>query len=130
VPNLPMCDPEQLGDPQRPPNLSTFENLMAAMDLELRGTQSTRESRKGKGRAPVSSKPLSDMSSLDGDASDEAELQGALKQDADSEDESMKPSEEYNLIKNFLQSYTAQDGLSGPVSNMVGRLNEGSSRDI
>ena len=108
---------------------------MAAMDLELQRAQSMKESRKGKARElePVSNKSLPDLSSSDEDASDdietrmEAELQHALKQDIDSE-ETMEPSEEYHLIKNFLQSYTAQDGLSGPVSNMVGRLNESSSR--
>lgn len=109
---------------------------MVAMDFELQKAQSTKESRKGKAKAPdpVSTTSLLDLGAMEMDASDdiearmETELQCALKQDVDSEDETMDPSQEYNLIKNFLKSYTAQNGLSGPVSNMVGRLNENSSK--
>jgi hypothetical protein len=29
---------------------------------------------------------------------------------------------DYNLIRNFLESFKSQAGLSGPVSNLAGRL--------
>ena len=53
----------------------------------------------------------------------DAELRAALaREDSDSEeDEPM----DYNLMKNFLESFKSQGGLSGPVSNLAGRLEPG-----
>ncbi|KAI6031978.1 SGT1 protein-domain-containing protein [Pisolithus microcarpus] len=53
----------------------------------------------------------------------DSELKPALEK-GDSEDEDETPLD-YNLIKNFLESFKSQAGLSGPVSNLAGRLMPG-----
>lgn len=102
---------------------------MEAMDSELKRLHqpeaaATRVSPiptadKGKGKDPVSPPGAS----LDIEAAMEAELQAALEK-GDSEDEDETPLD-YNLIKNFLESFKSQAGLSGPVSNLAGRLMPG-----
>jgi len=57
-----------------------------------------------------------------------AELKAALETGSDSEDDDATGGDakmDYTLIKNFLQSFKAQDGLAGPVSNLAGRLEGG-----
>ncbi|KAI6045073.1 SGT1 protein-domain-containing protein [Pisolithus marmoratus] len=116
--------------PNANPNLDSFEAVMEAMDSELKHLRQpevvlTRVSPpisaadKGKGKSPAS--PPS--ASLDIEAAMEAELQAALEQ-GDSEDED-ETSLDYNLIENFLESFKSQAGLSGPVSNLAGRLMSG-----
>lgn len=85
---------------------------------------------KGKGKAkepPMGTVPE------EGDTDDleeamAAELKAALEGGSDSEgDEDGEGTNiDYNLIKNFLQSFKAQEGLAGPVSNLAGRLQGGS----
>ncbi|KAF8328807.1 SGT1 protein-domain-containing protein [Cantharellus anzutake] len=132
VPNLPGPTSEIANGPH-PPDLHSFESLMTTMDSKLQQAQPARTSQKGKERAlpPFSSMSptFEDDESLDIEARMEAELLHAIEHDSDSEDENMEPNKEYDLIKNFLKSYAAQDGLSGPVSNLVGRLNESSSKE-
>jgi hypothetical protein len=55
----------------------------------------------------------------------DAELKAALEQDDDEEDLDAEGNIDYNLIKNFLESFKSQAGLSGPVSNLAGRLQPG-----
>lgn len=115
--------------PNANPNLDSFEAVMEAMDSELKRLHqpeaaATRVSPiptadKGKGKGPVSPPGAS----LDIEAAMEAELQAALEK-GDSEDEDETPLD-YNLIKNFLESFKSQAGLSGPVSNLAGRLMPG-----
>ena len=101
----------------RNPRLDSFETLMTAMDSELQ-------------RAKTKSSPAAAPSSLADEASSsdseddidalDAELKRALKggrEDLQSED-----SINYGMIKNFLESFKAQSGNAGPVSNMFGRL--------
>lgn len=101
----------------RNPRLDSFETLMTAMDSELQ-------------RAKTKSTPAAAPSSLADEASSsdseddidalDAELKRALKggrEDLQSED-----SINYGMIKNFLESFKAQSGSAGPVSNMFGRL--------
>ncbi|KAI6133287.1 SGT1 protein-domain-containing protein [Pisolithus croceorrhizus] len=112
--------------PNANPNLDSFEAVMEAMDSELKRLHqpeaaATRVSPisaadKGKGKGPVSSPDTS----LDIEAAMEAELHAALEK-GDSEDQDETPLD-YNLIKNFLESFKSQAGLSGPVSNLAGRL--------
>jgi hypothetical protein len=53
----------------------------------------------------------------------DAELKAALEHDEDDEvDLDAEGNIDYNLIKNFLESFKSQAGLSGPVSNLAGRL--------
>lgn len=105
---------------------------------------------KGKGKATVMPQPLPASRPRPGpilrDADDEsdeeedadmqelqssmdAELRSALKRDMevvssgeeDGESEEEVPMD-YNLIKNFLESFKSQQGLSGPVGGLAGRL--------
>lgn len=110
--------------------LDSFESVMQAMDIELvrsrpsNGKQkpSTRKD-KGKGKATEPAVPV------DGDieAAMDAELKALLEReglgdDTDDDEEDTDPGIDYNLIKNFLESFKSQGGLSGPVSNLAGRL--------
>ena len=53
----------------------------------------------------------------------DAELQAALQDSSDDdEDQDEKTPIDYTLIKNFLESFKSQQGLPGPVGNLVGRL--------
>jgi hypothetical protein len=102
------------------------------------------ESSKGKGKEKTKTKPSvrfseyqSDSDIDDGndeniEAAMEAELQAILEQggalddnDDDEVDLSTGTGMDYNLIKNFLESFKSQAGLSGPVGNLVGRLEKG-----
>ena len=59
---------------------------------------------------------------IDIEAAMEAEL-NKLMEDGDEDEESSEV--DYQLIKHFLESFKSQGGLSGPVSTLVGRLQEG-----
>ena len=109
---------------------------MQAMDAELsRLRESTAESeprshhsppvKKDKGKARAA--PLDADVDMDIEASMQAELESLLEQEhnGDSEEEADRPSMDYNLIKNFLESFKGQAGLSGPVGNLAGRLQPG-----
>ncbi|KZP00895.1 hypothetical protein CALVIDRAFT_533227 [Calocera viscosa TUFC12733] len=137
--------------PDGNPNLDSFERVMEAMEEELarakaektgKGKEKARETAKeqpkaepdvkGKGKAPA---PAEDEDEEDEDEmlrAMDAELRSALKQgDGEGEDGAGAGSDEeeapmdYNLIKNFLESFKSQAGLAGPVSGMVGRLDKG-----
>jgi len=112
---------------------------MQAMDEELRRSRQ-------KGKAPATSEPSSQSAppskpsksaasagpSRDDEENEDdvdieeamaAELREALEHASDSDEEGDgEPSIDYNLIKNFLESFKSQGGLSGPVSNLAGRL--------
>ena len=75
---------------------------------------------KGKGKAKA-------VESEDEDDNIEAEMDAELKallESAEGEEGENMPMD-YNLIKNFLESFKNQAGLSGPVSNLAGRLQPG-----
>ncbi|KAF8263515.1 SGT1 protein-domain-containing protein [Lactarius quietus] len=122
--------------PRRPgeknPNLDSFEAVMRAMDEELARSRSKnasagppdvpQEKGKGKEKAPagVTEEDMDIETAMD------AELKAALEHDEDAEmDVGAEGGLDYNLIKNFLESFKSQAGLSGPVSNLVGRLQPG-----
>ncbi|KAH9968828.1 SGT1 protein-domain-containing protein [Russula dissimulans] len=120
------------GVSQKPnPNLDSFEAVMRAMDEELVRMRSQKASAnfqdaslgdngKGKARAQDAEEGVDIETAMD------AELKAAL--DDDDEDEVELGPEgnvDYNLIKNFLESFKSQGGLSGPVSNLAGRLEPG-----
>lgn len=113
------------------PALDSFESVMQAMDVELarsrpsKGKQksSTTGKDKGKGKA---TEPIAPVDG-DIDAAMDAELKALLEReglgdDSDDEGEEADVGIDYNLIKNFLESFKSQAGLSGPVSNLAGRL--------
>jgi hypothetical protein len=108
------------------PNLDSFEAVMQAMDAELTRTHKqipTVKPDKGKGKATTSS--VEDE--VDIEAEMDAELKSILEKgsrDGGEDDQEEEPMD-YNLIKNFLESFKSQGGLSGPVSNLAGRLQPG-----
>ncbi|KAI9442367.1 SGT1-domain-containing protein [Lactarius indigo] len=119
----------------RNPNLDSFEAVMRAMDEELARSRSNNASadppnfppgEKGK-RKEAPPAQGADEGSMDIEEAMDAELKAALEHDDDAEiDASAEDGGlDYNLIKNFLESFKSQAGLSGPVSNLAGRLQPG-----
>ncbi|KAJ7655173.1 SGT1 protein-domain-containing protein [Mycena polygramma] len=125
--------PEPGPRPNVNPNLDSFEAVMLAMDEELARSRSTKakptsarpprpqKADKGKGKAPSIPEEEEDI-----DSALDNELKAALKRgDDEDEDEGEEEPMDYNLIKNFLESFKSQGGLSGPVSTLVGGLQPG-----
>ncbi|KAF5356294.1 hypothetical protein D9756_004198 [Leucocoprinus leucothites] len=132
------------------PELDSFETVMNAMDAELsRIRTSTKKSKappaqdeisktampppkvdKGKGKEKEKMYVGEDE---DIEAAMEAELKAALERGDDDDDDGFGDelgegeAMDYNMIKNFLESFKSQGGLSGPVSNLAGRLQPGFS---
>ncbi|KAI0768553.1 SGT1-domain-containing protein [Trametes elegans] len=111
------------------PSLDSFEAVMRAMDAELaraRGGQPSADpvdsatQRQGKGKAKAE-----DGDDMDIEAAMEAELQASLDHGEEEGEEGEGGEADYRLIKNFLESFKSQAGTSGPVSNLVGRLQQG-----
>nr|GAT49701.1 predicted protein [Mycena chlorophos] len=134
--NAPTAKPVQGRSPEpgpRPnvnPNLDSFEAVMRAMDQELSRSRHSKTSKgptpatpNGKGKAKASSveEVEDDEKEEDIDAAMEQELRAALEGGDEDGDEPM----DYNLIKNFLESFKSQAGESGPVGTLVSRLQEG-----
>ncbi|TCD70672.1 hypothetical protein EIP91_002396 [Steccherinum ochraceum] len=124
------------------PNLDSFEAVMEAMDAELgrrkAGNTGSAHSDKDKARtpAPTSSdkgkEKATDIavdSEGDIEAAMDAELQGLLndgsEEGGDVDDADATGHLDYNLIKNFLESFKSQNGMAGPVGSLVGRLQPG-----
>jgi len=109
-------------------NLDSFETVMRAMDEELVRLRSQKmtissqnsplgDNGKGKARAQGLDEGADVETVMD------AELKATLEHDEDDEvDLEAEGNIDYNLIKNFLESFKSQAGLSGPVSNLAGRL--------
>ncbi|EGO02725.1 hypothetical protein SERLA73DRAFT_70211 [Serpula lacrymans var. lacrymans S7.3] len=115
----------------RNPNLDSFEAVMQAMDAELARTRkapsipktgspmaSAAKSSKAQGKSP----DVEDDADVEEDM--DAELKAILEREDLDDDDELGEGEgmDYNLIKNFLESFKSQAGLSGPVSNLAGRL--------
>ncbi|CAL1696402.1 unnamed protein product [Somion occarium] len=116
--------------PNANPDLDSFEAVMQAMDAELARAKSEnrgavpRPVDKGKGKAKATDVP----GGADIEAAMDAELKAALERGDEEEEDRCEDIDEkldYNLIKNFLESFKSQGGLSGPVGNLVGRLQPG-----
>jgi len=56
----------------------------------------------------------------------DAEFRAAIEENSDDEHEG---SMDYTLMKNFLESFKSQQGLAGPVGNLIGRLGGQFPRD-
>jgi len=111
------------------PKLDSFEAVMHAMDAELARSRQTRDkaaaSKDGKGKGKARAVEVDNGGDIE--SAMDAELKAALD-GGDSQDEDDVLGEEqldYNLIKNFLESFKSQNGLSGPVGNLFGRLQPG-----
>lgn len=78
--------------------------------------QASSANQKGKQKATVEE----EEEDFDIEGAMEAELRDSMEDGFDTEEPV-----DYNMIKNFLESYKSQAGLSGPVSNLAGRLQPG-----
>ncbi|KAJ7456639.1 SGT1 protein-domain-containing protein [Mycena latifolia] len=137
----PVSEPSTQGRPPEPgprpnvnPNLDSFEAVMLAMDEELARSRSSKSKAKptpaespvpqkqdkGKGKAPSVVEEEEDI-----DSAMDAELKAALEREDDGDEDEGEEPMDYNLIKNFLESFKSQGGLSGPVSSLAGRLQPG-----
>ncbi|KAF7784710.1 transcriptional regulator family: SGT1 [Agaricus bisporus var. burnettii] len=125
-PRVPQPGPR----PNLNPELDSFETVMGAMDIELSRLQaSLREDdelpsrgMKDKGKGKEKAGPVEDE---DIEADMEAELKVALEREGGDDSGDENEPMDYNLIKNFLESFKSQAGLSGPASNLAGRLQPG-----
>jgi len=121
------------------PELDSFEAVMNAMDVELsRHRESTEQAKtsqtelfssasprvdKGKGKEP----DVAVDEDEDIEAMMETEVRAVLARGEGDDELGEGEGMDYNLIKNFLESFRSQGGLSGPVSNLAGRLQPGFS---
>ena len=96
---------------------------MEAMDAELARSRETVANRSPPMHPEAMDKGKGAARDTDIEASMDAELDALLEDDEEVEDE--QAGVDYQLIKNFLESFKSQDGSSGPVSSLVGRLQEG-----
>ncbi|KAI0094564.1 SGT1 protein-domain-containing protein [Irpex rosettiformis] len=119
--------PSLRGSTKPKPNLGSFEELMRAMDAELSRSRAS-QGKSGHTSTNVDkdkSKATIETLEEEGDIESamEAELKELLEHNGD-EDEDLEGGMgiDYNLIKNFLESFKGQAGLSGPVGNLAGRL--------
>jgi len=109
--------------PTKNTKLDSFEAVMQAMESELddlkkaksQGTSASSSTKTHKEQK--SGEPVDDVGMLI-----DEELKGSLKQESEDEDELGNADVDYNLIKNFLESFKSQGGLSGPVGNLAGRI--------
>ena len=106
--------------------LTSFDDVMKAMDAELERARSGHSTERSD--LTADSIGTSRESSMDIEAAMEAELQELLaREQAEGEEHEDDPGGgmDYQLIKNFLESFKSQGGLSGPVSTLTGRLAQG-----
>ena len=108
--------------------MKALDEALSQKQQEKKGTKAPRKptskpaekTNKGKQKATVEDEMDTDNEEFDIDAAMEAELKEALLQGGDDSEGEELP--DYNMIKNFLESFKSQAGLSGPVSNLAGRL--------
>ncbi|KAJ7139770.1 SGT1 protein-domain-containing protein [Mycena epipterygia] len=126
--------PEPGPRPNVNPNLDSFEAVMLAMDEELARSRPSK-SKPASAKAPAPQKPdkgkgkatsiVEEEEEEDIDSAMDAELKAALEREDDGDEDEGEEPMDYNLIKNFLESFKSQGGLSGPVSTLAGRLQPG-----
>lgn len=151
APRTPASGPRPNGNPK----LDSFEAVMEAMEVELQASRSQTKSKAKAKAQPSALKPTTSAKGKekevrreetdkktrrvriaeeedddDIEAAMERELRAALGENGveDSDEEGgggEEVSMDYNLIKNFLESFKGQAGMSGPVSNLAGRLQQG-----
>lgn len=111
------------------PKLDSFETVMEALDQELARNRRSRApppETKGKGKEKaILTDDKDEEEDEDIDAAMEAELKATLERAEDEDEDAGEASMDYGLIKNFLESFKSQGGLSGPVGNLAGRLQPG-----
>ena len=112
--------------------LNSFEAVMHAMDAEIAraraGQQPAPPTSLRRGRGERTHPHTETGGEPDIEEAMEAELEAELERGSDEENPEGALGQgqtEYNLIKNFLESFKSQAGQAGPVSNLVGRLQPG-----
>jgi hypothetical protein len=104
------------------PRLDSFEEVMQAMEEKLEEHRSS----KTRGAKPLEQQQqqrgMEHEPGVDIERLLDEELKESLQQESDDEDDLGDAGVDYNLIKNFLESFKGQAGLSGPVGNLAGRL--------
>ncbi|KAF7320025.1 SGT1-domain-containing protein [Mycena kentingensis (nom. inval.)] len=133
--NVPKASPSVTGRLPEPgprpnvnPNLDSFEAVMRAMDEELSRSRTKAKSKpdaKGKGKA-ATVEQVSDEEDID--SAMDRELRAALERGEDDDEYEGEPPMDYNLIKNFLESFKSQGGLSGPPADATAVNNFGVAR--
>ncbi|KAF8489579.1 SGT1 protein-domain-containing protein [Gautieria morchelliformis] len=116
-------------------DLSSFEAVMQAMDDELSRAKQSKQFARDRASpivapAKVNSGNKGKQKADDNDdvgAAMDAELRAAIQDSSDEEDEESPI--DYTLMKNFLESFKSQQGLPGPVGNLIGRLGGQLPRD-
>ncbi|KAF8527912.1 SGT1 protein-domain-containing protein [Hysterangium stoloniferum] len=110
------------GTPSKNATLNSFETVMQAMDAELSRAKRGERDAGHEGELTASEKSPQAKGKKKAIQTDE-DMQAELSAGMDSSDEEIgNGSMDYTLMKNFLESFKSQQGLSGPVSNLVGRL--------
>jgi len=109
-------------------DLMSFEAVMEAMDAELARIKQSgaKQLVPQKGKTQDKGKQKATESDDEMDAMD-AEFRAAIQNNSDGEEQ--EGSMDYTMMKNFLESFKSQQGLSGPVSNLIGRLGGQLPRD-
>ncbi|EJF66458.1 hypothetical protein DICSQDRAFT_176292 [Dichomitus squalens LYAD-421 SS1] len=126
VPQVPVPAHTTSDSPTGGKTLASFDEVMKAMDAELERARRSRS--QDQGHHTSDSKGKGKESSMDIEAAMEAELQELLAREhieTEEHEDDTRGGTDYHLIKNFLESFKSQAGLSGPVSNLVGRLEQG-----
>jgi len=112
--------------PAANPDLDSFDALMQAMDAELarsrpkRNADAAAKSGANKGKGKAKADDINEREDIE--AAMDAELHASLDREEDEGEDGTEEPMDYTLIKNFLESFKSQGGLSGPVSNLAGRL--------
>lgn len=98
--------------------LNSFEAVMDALDVELHRIKEEKGGPKGKGIANPDFVEAQGETTENFDIDEEManELKVMMQENGNAENM------DYTLIKNFLESFKSQQGLSGPVSNLIGRM--------
>lgn len=135
---IPTTEPAP--EPMTSSEMDSFETVMKAMDAELARANPKKAKAKptapspkatpkpgpskNKGKGKISMEDVLEEEDEDED-DDIAEAMAAELKASLGEDEDGELPIDYGLIKNFLESFKSQGGLSGPVSNLAGRLEPG-----
>jgi hypothetical protein len=112
---------KELSNVKKTPSTSSFKPSSSAQPS--RPSSSAKPAKPSTGSSKVTIETLSDSDNDDDDDEDvdkmDAELQQMLK---DMGGEGDGGTMDYNLVKNFLDSFQSQGGFAGPAGNLSGRL--------
>ncbi|KAH9922003.1 SGT1 protein-domain-containing protein [Epithele typhae] len=105
--------------------LDSFEAVMKAVDAELARSQGRPRAEQNACRSSGSRGKSKVTESNEDDIDIEAAMQAEVDELLEPADDDESAGADYTLIKNFLESFKSQGGLSGPVGALAGRLQRG-----